>query len=214
MSSLSLATLFRWTPSVNVEYNLNTNVMQMPLSFNQDGLLPPGDHPLTLNQLKDSLLVRGPNPRPEAGWDAGWRLALVERAEILIKQLWEIGIDDIYLDGSFTEEKAHPNDIDGYFVCDVFDFASGAIQRKLNALDPHKIWTWDPAERRAYRDYVKKQLPMWHVYRVEFYPHFGQSSGIKDSLGHDLLFPSAFRLQRGTDAPKGIIQVVQEGRTS
>ncbi len=186
----------------------------MALSFNNDGLLPSGDHLLTLSELKTSVLVHGPEPHPEGGWDAEWRLALVERAEILIKQLWEIGIEEIYLDGSFTEAKAHPNDIDGYFVCDVFDFASGAIQRKLNALDPHKIWTWDPAERRAYRDYMKKQLPIWHVYRVELYPHFGQSSGIRDSHGHDLLFPSAFRLQRGTDAAKGIVQVLKEGRTS
>ena len=51
---------------------------------------------------------------------------------------------------------------------------------------------------------------MWHRYRVELYPHFGQSSGIRDKYGHELQFPSAFRQQRGSSEPKGIIQITQE----
>jgi len=81
------------------------------------------------------------------GWDAAWRLALIDRAAVLVNQLWEVGIEEIYLDGSFV------------------------------------------------------------------YPHFGQLSGIRDRHGHDLMFPAAFRLQRNTDAPKGIIQVAREEGT-
>lgn len=47
----------------------------------------------------------------------------------------------------------------------------------------------------------KRQLPMWHHYRVELYPHYGQGSGIRDPLGYELKFPSAFRLSRRGGRP-------------
>lgn len=177
--------------------------------FDHRGLLPPGDYEATFDELKGSVLVHGPEQNPVEGWDSAWRLHLVKRSEVLVGQLWAIGITEVYLDGSFVEAKAHPNDIDGYFVCDLFEFARGEVHNKLNALDPHSVWTWDPASRKAYRGYTKKQLPMWHVYRVELYPHFGQSSGIQDRHGNEMMFPAAFRCQRFTDEPKGIIKVVQ-----
>lgn len=55
--------------------------------------------------------------------------------------------------------------------------------------------------------YPKKQLPMWHQYRVELYPHFGQSSGIQDQYGNELEFPAAFRRSRADGKPKGIIKI-------
>ena len=102
-----------------------------------------------------------------------------------------------------------PNDIDGYFECDPIVFGSGEIERQLNALDPHRSWTWAPASRMPAINSMKKQLPMWHRYRVELYPHFPSLlSGISDEFGNELSFPSAFRQQRGTGLPKGIIKVV------
>ena len=56
-------------------------------------------------------------------------------------------------------------------------------------------------------DYPKKQLPMWHHYRVELYPHCGLPSGIKDAYGNDLEFPSAFRQSRRDGKPRGIIKI-------
>lgn len=114
---------------------------------------------------------------------------------------------EIFIDGSFVEDKEHPNDIDGYFECELKRLASGELERELNLLDPHKIWTWDPASRRPYRKYPKKQLPMWHAYRVELYPHYGQLCGIRDKYGHELEFPSAFRRSRRDGCPRGIIKV-------
>lgn len=178
-------------------------------AFNNHGLLPKGDYPLTINELKRSKLVNGTKQLINKGWDNSWRLHLVNNAEILINQLWKIGIKNIYLDGSFVENKLHPNDIDGYFECDLSLFASGQLQRDLNKSDPKKIWTWDPKSRKSYRGYTKKQLPMWHAYRVELYPHFGQPSGIRDKHGNQLLFPSAFRLQRSSNQSKGIIKIVK-----
>lgn len=84
---------------------------------------------------------------------------------------------------------------------------SGPLERELNRLDPFKVWTWDPPSRRPYRGSPKAQLPMWHRYRVELYPHFGQLCGIKDKYGNDLEFPSAFRMSRRDGRPRGILKI-------
>lgn len=173
--------------------------------FTVDGLLPPGDYELTLDELRNSYLVTGPSARPT--WDAAWRLHLVGNLELMVTQLWQIGVTDIFADGSFVEDKDHPNDIDGYFVTDLQHLASGALSRELNRLDADKIWTWDPAERRPFQGYPKKQLPMWHRYRVELYPHVNQFCGIRDRHGHELEFPAAFRQSRRDGKPRGILKI-------
>jgi len=123
-------------------------------------------------------------------------------------QLWKVGVHEIFADGSFAEDKDHPNDIDGYFVCDLDRLRSGELTRELNLLDPYKVWTWDPSSRKPYRGYPKKQLPMWHRYRVELYPHFpGMGCGIRDKHGHELEFPAAFRQSRRDGKPRGIVKI-------
>ena len=84
-------------------------------AFNTDGLLPPGDYELTFGEIRSSLLVIGPGD-PE--WDTSWRRWLVEQLEVLMNQLWSVGIVEVFVDGSFVECKNRPGDIDGYFVCD------------------------------------------------------------------------------------------------
>lgn len=177
--------------------------------FTIEGLLPPGDHEVALDELRQSVLVVGPTDRVAyPTWDRAWRKQLVDNLEVLVRQLWQVGISEIFVDGSFAEDKDHPNDIDGYFVCDLKQLASGELQRDLNLLDPHKIWTWDPGSRRPYRGYPKKQLPMWHQYRVELYPHFrGLLSGIRDENGNELEFPSAFRRSRRDGKWRGIVKI-------
>jgi len=183
--------------------------------FNSDGLLPPDDYDMTLVELKDSILVRGPENREQVpNWDDAWRLWLVEQLEVMAKQLWQIGSDEIFVDGSFVEDKEHPNDIDGYFVCSLHDLASGKLERELNLLDPQKVWTWNPATRRPYAGYPKEQLPMWHTYRVELYPHVpGLISGIQDEHGNELEFPAAFRRSRRDGRPRGIVKLIQERKS-
>ncbi len=180
----------------------------LPSTFTSDGLLPPGDYAMTIEDLRASLLVVGPANHSPA-WDADWRRQLVDNLEVLVEQLWKIGITEIFADGSFVEDKDHPNDIDGYFVTDLRRVASGDLERELNLLDPHKCWTWDPAQRRPFLGYPKRQLPMWHAYRVELYPHFGELSGLRDAYGNELEFPSAFRLSRRDGKPRGIIQIIR-----
>ncbi|MEX2173289.1 MAG: hypothetical protein WD872_02940 [Pirellulaceae bacterium] len=177
--------------------------------FDSDGLLPPGDYALTLAELARSQLVIEPIAADFPNWDAAWRWSLVNNLEILARQLWRVGVTEIFVDGSFVEDKDHPNDIDGYFECDLARLASGELQRDLNLLDPYKVWTWDPASRRPYPGHAKRQLPMWHAYRVELYPHYGQPCGIRDQSGHELEFPSAFRRSRQNSKPRGIIKIVR-----
>jgi hypothetical protein len=190
--------------------------MAMIPPFDADGLLPPNDYELSLDELRQSILVSGPENRATyPSWDQPWRERLVNNLEILTRQLWQVGIREIFADGSFAEDKEHPNDIDGYFECNLMELMTGELERKLNLLDPSKVWTWDPASRKPYRGYPKKQLPMWHKYRVEFYPHvpgLGIGSGILDKYGNQLEFPSAFRQCRRNGKPRGIVKIKYGGQ--
>ena len=182
---------------------------QLP-PFNADGLLPVGDYPMTAEELLQSHLVAGGPEFPT--WDEAWRVQLVRNLAVLADQLRDVGIDNIFIDGSFTEAKDHPNDIDGYVECTRDFLVSGALETELNLRDRHRVWTWSPHSRRRYHGYAKPQLPMWHVYRVELYPHMidaPQPCGIRDRHGNELEFPAAFRLSRG-DQPRGIVQLIQE----
>jgi hypothetical protein len=88
--------------------------------FTARGLLPPGDYPLTIDELTTSHLVTAECSRSPT-WDSGWRAQLVANLDLLVVQLRMIGpprIGRIFVDGSFVEDKDHPNDIDGYFECD------------------------------------------------------------------------------------------------
>ena len=177
-------------------------------SFDSEGLLPAGDYALTFAELRRSSLVVGPGTSGSV-WDVPWRESLVGNLEIMTRELWQVGVREVFADGSFVEEKAHPNDIDGYFVCKLEDLTSGELTRRLNLLDPFKVWTWDPRSRQPFRGYPKKQLPMWHRYRIELYPHVaGFFSGIRDRQGQELEFPSAFRQSRRDGKPRGIIKLV------
>jgi hypothetical protein len=182
--------------------------MAIPAAFDPNGLLPIGTHTATFVELRDSLLVHGPGSAAAPHWDAQWRLELVNRAAVLVGQLWQIGITEIFLNGSFTELKDSPNDIDGYFEVEARRHASGQLERELNALDPYKVWTWDSVQRKKHRNSTKHQLPMWHRYRVELYPHYPGLLALTDDWGNELQFPAAFRQQRFTALRKGIVKIV------
>src|SRR5712664_2339006 len=117
--------------------------------FTSEGMLPPDDYILTFDELRGSMLVIGPGAG-YPNWDAAWRNKLVDNLEILTGQLCRFGITEIYIDGSFVEDKDHPNDIDGYFECDKRLLISGQLVQNLNLLDPYKCWTWNPKDRRLY----------------------------------------------------------------
>ena len=177
-------------------------------AFTRDGVLPPGNYELTLDELRSSLLVRGPSSgRP--GWDAAWRATLVDNLEVLVRQLWSIGITEVFIDGSFVEDVDHPNDIDGYFVCDLRDHVSGALERRLNRLDPHRAWGWETHLRHPGR-----HLPLWLRYRVVLWPYSPGTMFGRDERGRLLELSEAFRRKKYTRVRKGIVKLKPPERSS
>jgi len=176
------------------------------LCFNKYGLLPPGDYSMTFFTLRNSVVVCGP-PRPGGAWDQNWRSQLVSNLEILVTHLWSVGITEIYIDGSFVEDKAHPGDIDGYFECDEMTFLK--IKKDLLGMD--SCWSWRRYRSKSGIGSVVSKTPMWHRYKVELYPHYGQFCGIRDEFGHVMKFPAAFRKTRYHPVKeKGIIKIIKE----
>lgn len=88
------------------------------MNFNPNGLLPIGDHPLSLKEIRNSVLVKGSPPRE----------ALFSFAEPIIKQLWSIHVPKIYIIGSFVENKPTPSDLDLYIPVDNEKFAEFLTQ--------------------------------------------------------------------------------------
>lgn len=64
---------------------------------------------MALEELEGSMLVEGPG-EGYPNWDAAWRSKLVENLRVLVAQLWEVGVTDIFANGSFVEDKDHPGD--------------------------------------------------------------------------------------------------------
>ena len=166
-------------------------------NFNEFGLLPEGDFVLTISQLKDSILVHGEDDNQDE-WDQIRRKYLVDNLEILVKELWKVGIEKIFIDGSFVENKSSPGDIDGYFECDVMEYVTDRLKHNLNLLNEHNIWTWSKEDKILDVKTGKSKLPMWHFYNVELFPYFNGAYP----------FPEFFRKTR-SGRSKGIIELVQ-----
>ena len=178
-----------------------------PLAFDARGMLPPGDYPMTLDGLRRSILVDGP-PGREA-WNRDWRAWLVDHLETLVGQLWGVGVEDIFIGGSFVADKDHPDDLDGYFACERAFYKTRALHRALNDLGPFREWTWRNEDRRPARD-GRPKLPLYHHCRVELFPHYGQSrTGFFDHAGNDVDLPALFRRVRGTHKPRGVVKIVR-----
>jgi len=69
--------------------------LELPPDFNKDGLLSPVDYDLTIRELKNSILVNGPQFEAEH-WDILWRRKLVDKLGILVKQLWKVAVENIF----------------------------------------------------------------------------------------------------------------------
>jgi hypothetical protein len=188
--------------------------MPIPTKFEPTHVLAPSTYEATFAELRNSLLVHGDGSSPT--WDSQWREHLVSNLEILVKQLWQAGMSEIFIDGSFVENKDHPNDIDGYIDTGINTIDPVSMQSlvqkvsTLNSLDHYKVWTREPKSRVFDPNTGKGQLPMWIRYRVELYLHIeGLFSGIKDKFGNNMQFPSAFRQSRREFIEKGIVKIIQ-----
>lgn len=77
--------------------------MDMILDFTDEGLLPPGVHEATLEELRKKL-----------GFSRK-RKELIDGLERALALMSGCGVRRIYIDGSFVTEKPRPGDIDGCY---------------------------------------------------------------------------------------------------
>ncbi len=164
------------------------------------GLLPPGDYPLTLQQLSQSMLVVGPHPVPP-GWDRPGRLRLVNNLTVLVSQLRQIGITETYIAGSFVQDKPDPDDIDGYYVVDPFAYAT-TQQPQLMRINPLLPLvpvqaTWEYIASKG-----KTRPLLCRDYRVEL---FWELSTVPPGSPGSL---SSFFRRTRDDKPKGIVRII------
>ena len=122
-------------------------------AFEADGLLSPGDYEVLFDELRQCILVVGPGVAAMSPtWDSAWRAKLVGNLEILTRQLWQVGVTEVFADGSFAEDKDHPNDVRRVFRLRPRSAEERAVDARTEFPDPYKVWTWDPASRRPIAD--------------------------------------------------------------
>lgn len=180
--------------------------MDLP-RFTADGPLPPDDHQLTIAELRRSYLVTGEG-LGILTWDSAWRAKLVDNLEVFVRQLWQVGVERIFVNGSFVTSKPDPGDIDAYFECVIGEYP--VIFVRLMQFEPPLPWdmTHRPIDPKSH----EPKPMMWHRHRAEIFPHFTDhpmTTGVKDDYGADLDFPALFRLDKATGRPKGIIQLIR-----
>ncbi len=84
----------------------------LPDNFDNRGLLPVGTYLLSFADLRKSLLVTGPRTGAIPEWDEAWRRQLTDRAEILVNQLWTVGIkkdrhgNDMMFPAAFRRQRS------------------------------------------------------------------------------------------------------------
>jgi len=178
------------------------------LPFTANGLLPIGDHVLTFAELRESYLVTGEGLKSPT-WDSTWRAQLVDNLEMFVRQLWAVGAERIFVNGSFVTNKPDPGDIDAYFECETTSYP----RMLVGLLQSEPSLPWDLTRRRIDRATNEMKPIMWHEYRVEIFPHFTDHpvpTGVHDERGDNLYFPQLFRLDKATRRPKGVIQIIRE----
>lgn len=133
----------------------------------------------------------------------------MDNLELFVRQLWQVGVERVFVNGSFVTAKPDPGDIDAYYECEVTQYPR--ILAGLLQAEPRL--PWDLTRRRIDPKTGLQKPLMWHEYRVEFFPHFPdhpQPTGVRDEHGGNLYFPSLFRRDKETRRPKGVIQIIRE----
>lgn len=88
-------------------------------ALTDEGLLPPGIHEGTVEELREKL-----------GWSQQ-RRRLISGLERALELMRDCGVERVYLDGSFVTDKDRPGDIDG-----CYDIAQGANPADLQSMYP------------------------------------------------------------------------------
>lgn len=171
----------------------------MVLKFLRNGLLPAGDHEISLAELERSMRA---GPGGGRSWDTAWRLQLLAEFTQRYRQLAGVGITEVYIDGSYATDKYHPNDMDAYFVVPRKLWRTSA-EAALKGLDP-EFWRFetvtDPTGKTGYPMAFLRHIEMFPVYQ-EHTPAFADCP---DMIDPKINF---FRTDKWSHRPKGIIKI-------
>ncbi len=177
--------------------------------FNEHGLLPVGIYPLSPRQLLASHLVTGAYSQQGEAWDAEHRARLVHNVVYLARQLWQVGVTEVFVFGSFVDDKACPNDIDSYFVYpSAKPIRNGRLRRALNEINAEKAWDW--LNRLPDETTGKNEMILWHVYRVEVVPTAPDLKNAMPVEGTKLPIPTGVHIASGSCRIKGVVQLVPD----
>lgn len=87
--------------------------------FEEDGLLPPGIHTATVEELEEKF-----------GFSARRQQLLRIDFRAVLHELRELGVRALYVDGSFTTLESDPEDIDGFVSIKHIDSIVGDALRR------------------------------------------------------------------------------------
>lgn len=118
------------------------------------------------------------------------------------QQLQAVGINEVYIDGSYATDKFHPNDMDVYFVVPRNIWRSGAEQA-LKDMDP-EFWRFEPELGVD----GKLGYPMAFRHHIEMYPvyleHTPDHAECPEMVDPKIKF---FRTDKYSHREKGIIKI-------
>jgi hypothetical protein len=145
------------------------------------GYLPPGVHDANITEVSKRF---GNTVR---------RARLMVSLRNVVNQLWDAGVKEIFIDGSFCTATPVPNDIDGYWV-----FVKGFDHTKVDpVLLQYDVFVTDPTSGLAVR-------PMKLRYGIELYVHPIQ----KATMG-GITYPEFFARSRD-GVPRGYVRIVRD----
>lgn len=144
--------------------------MSIP-QFNAYGLLPPGFHPAIVEELKRKI-----------GFSPKRRSLIEDGLELVTKELVEMGVLELYVDGSFVEQDPSPGDLDGYVL-------TGATSK-------------------VYQEIAERQELWLMEYRMDIWPAATDVEGEGSQTYFEQLFG---RTEDDPPRPKGIVKLKLRG---
>lgn len=133
-----------------------------------------------------------------------WRAQLVSNLRVLYGHLAEMGITEVFVDGSFCSDKDRPGDIDGYFITDF----PAWLRQQQELIDQDEAWDL----RKRMPDAEGKPKPLlWHRYHVEMFPVFRLPFTHYSAAGGDPPVTIDRFFHRTRDGQeRGVVQIVPE----
>ena len=127
----------------------------MPIPpFNQYGLLPPGIHLASMEELVQKL-----------GFSSKRQDLIEQGLKPVVERLKVLGVHEMYLNGSFTTFKPSPGDIDGYVLTTVGSILEAeVIERYEEWKATYRVDLWP-----AYTDELGEMSQDW------WQGHFGHT---------------------------------------